>query len=208
MAKFTSKPEWGAHGLEPPAALKNQGFTAGYKPPADYFNWLFYQICLAITELKAASNSSDGNCAQLWTSVQKNAGDIVDLGERVDNFKQQSDAHIDSEVERLLQVEKTVYGLPLTVLFDENKVPLKVMASNQFSAGAFAPFEEETAIIFISANVSSISGGAFYACRNLTDVYIDRDNNFNISSSAFPDGVNLHFDATFNTTEFLVSALA
>ena len=34
--------DWRASGTEPPEALKESGFTAGYKPPAAYFNWLFY----------------------------------------------------------------------------------------------------------------------------------------------------------------------
>lgn len=47
-------PEWRASGTEPPESLKEEGFTAGYKPPAPYFNWLFHTIYEAVQEVRNA----------------------------------------------------------------------------------------------------------------------------------------------------------
>ncbi len=47
-------PEWRASGTEPPESLKEEGFTAGYKPPAPYFNWLFHTIYEAVQEIRNA----------------------------------------------------------------------------------------------------------------------------------------------------------
>ena len=46
-------PKWDAKGTEPSADLQTNGFTAGYKPPAAYFNFLFNKITACITELQA-----------------------------------------------------------------------------------------------------------------------------------------------------------
>ena len=206
MPKFTANPEWGAHGLEPPAALKNQGFTAGYKPPADYFNWLFYQLCLATSELKTASNASDQNISQNATAIQNLNTAVEGLATSIATAQRQSDEHIDDEIKRLLRTEKSIYGLPLSVFFDENGVPIKFFTKTLFAGGDFSPFENVVKTIFIASNVTSIQGGAFTRCTKLTDVYIDRDNHFFVDSSAFPDGITPHFEAAFNSTEYFVKA--
>lgn len=46
-------PKWKAPGVEPPEELKENGFVAGYKPPAPYFNWLFFTIYEAIREIRS-----------------------------------------------------------------------------------------------------------------------------------------------------------
>ena len=51
MAFEKNVPEWNAAGSEPPASLKNSGFQAGYKPPADYFNWFWYAVSQCLAEL-------------------------------------------------------------------------------------------------------------------------------------------------------------
>lgn len=45
-------PEWTAEGVEPPASLKSGGFTAGYKPPAAYFNWFWSAVSACLTEIR------------------------------------------------------------------------------------------------------------------------------------------------------------
>lgn len=52
-------PNWQAGGVEPPNNLKQQGFAAGYKPPAVYFNWLLTRISACITELQIVNSSLD-----------------------------------------------------------------------------------------------------------------------------------------------------
>lgn len=52
MAFAKKVPTWGAAGVEPPESLKNKGFEAEYKPPADYFNWFWHSVSEALSELQ------------------------------------------------------------------------------------------------------------------------------------------------------------
>lgn len=52
-------PEWENVGVEPPSTLKSDGFLAGYKPPADYFNWFFNRIYKAVQEIKDKSLTNE-----------------------------------------------------------------------------------------------------------------------------------------------------
>ena len=45
-------PSWKAAGSEPPDTLKKTGFQAGYKPPAEYFNWFWHNISECLEELQ------------------------------------------------------------------------------------------------------------------------------------------------------------
>lgn len=45
-------PNWSATGTEPPDTLKTNGFEAGYKPPANYFNWFWNTVSKCISELQ------------------------------------------------------------------------------------------------------------------------------------------------------------
>ncbi|MED4933983.1 phage tail protein [Heyndrickxia coagulans] len=47
-----SLPEWNKEGTEPPQSLKDSGWQANQKPPADYFNWFFNKVFLALSELQ------------------------------------------------------------------------------------------------------------------------------------------------------------
>ena len=51
--EFNNKPpEWQNEGIEPSTELKKQGFIAGYKPPASYFNWFWNKTGVCIKELQ------------------------------------------------------------------------------------------------------------------------------------------------------------
>lgn len=45
-------PDWSAQGTEPPASLKANGFQAGDKPPAPYFNWFWTGVCKCLAEIR------------------------------------------------------------------------------------------------------------------------------------------------------------
>lgn len=53
-------PDWDNVGVEPDAQMKKDGFKAGYKPPAAYFNWFFNRISASVKELQEkAGNKID-----------------------------------------------------------------------------------------------------------------------------------------------------
>lgn len=61
MSLEKTVPVWNAEGTEPPSSLKNSGFAAGYKPPADYFNWFWYNVSQCLTELQdVVENAASG----------------------------------------------------------------------------------------------------------------------------------------------------
>ncbi len=64
MKFINTPPDWKAGGIEPPIELKEHGFQAGYRPPAEYFNWFWCSTgkCLAeIQELMIAFYDTKAN---------------------------------------------------------------------------------------------------------------------------------------------------
>lgn len=58
--EFTNiPPQWDAEGAEPTSDLKKNGFKAGYKPPASYFNYLFHKFTECIKELQKVAKANE-----------------------------------------------------------------------------------------------------------------------------------------------------
>lgn len=84
MADFTNTPpNWSAEGVEPSSEMKSKGFTAGYKPPATYFNWFWTKVSKCISEIqtRVANNDNaevgkklDGETVQPTYGTNKTAG--------------------------------------------------------------------------------------------------------------------------------------
>lgn len=70
-------PKWDAEGTEPSEALKTRGFTAGYKPPASIFNYLFNKITACVKELQTKLKGVSGTTDKL----EKNA--ITSVGTEI-----------------------------------------------------------------------------------------------------------------------------
>ena len=60
-------PVWNAAGTEPPEELKNTGFTGGYKPPAEFFNWFMHGTSAALQEMQNSLASS----YKIYTSLEQ-----------------------------------------------------------------------------------------------------------------------------------------
>ncbi|MCM3281507.1 phage tail protein [Exiguobacterium sp. MER 193] len=52
-------PEWNAPGVNPPQSLKDSGWSINQRPPADYFNWFFYNTSKALIELQLEAINTD-----------------------------------------------------------------------------------------------------------------------------------------------------
>lgn len=50
-------PDWTNEGTEPADSVKNEGFKAGYKPPAAYFNWFWSHTLKWLTDLRTKLSS-------------------------------------------------------------------------------------------------------------------------------------------------------
>ena len=65
-------PTWEAPGTEPPEELKKSGFTAGYKPPAAFFNWFWHGVSACLNELreKLSGHAADNENPHKVTAAQ------------------------------------------------------------------------------------------------------------------------------------------
>lgn len=69
MAFEKTVPQWSATGTEPPSSLKTSGFSAGYKPPAAYFNWFWNGVSECLTELQEVVGSIGGDGPFLCNAI-------------------------------------------------------------------------------------------------------------------------------------------
>ncbi|WP_165814097.1 hypothetical protein [Listeria monocytogenes] len=116
MARFNSiLARWEAAGTKPPDSTINNGWIAGTKPPADWFNWYFnstYQALKEIQELAALNAdlvSHTGNISNPHKVTKSQLG-----LSQVDNIKQASLIDFESHVanfENPHAVTKTQLGL-------------------------------------------------------------------------------------------------
>lgn len=87
-------PEWKNTGTEPNEELKQNGFQAGYKPPAGLFNWFWNRVSACINELKTKlkGHADDKNNPHEVTAEQLNAAktDLTNIDNDV--FKNKSES--------------------------------------------------------------------------------------------------------------------
>jgi hypothetical protein len=69
MAFEKTVPQWDAAGTEPPSTLKASGFTAGYKPPAAYFNWFWHSVSQCLSELQSKNISLEEALQELLDNM-------------------------------------------------------------------------------------------------------------------------------------------
>jgi len=100
----------------------------------------------------------------------------------------------------------SLYGYCLSVGFDANNVPVKIVNGNSLSAGNFSGTAKT---IYVHKDVTSVDGGSFAGCPNLTDVYFAREEgSFRIDSGAIPQGVTAHYGTAGNTADLAIKAIA
>ncbi|MDD6988783.1 hypothetical protein [Ruminococcus sp.] len=63
-------PEWKNNGTEPSNTLKENGFSAGYKPPANIFNWFWSKSIKATTELQTKLSGEETARTNADTALQ------------------------------------------------------------------------------------------------------------------------------------------
>lgn len=85
--------EWQNQGTEPSEDLKKNGFQAGYKPPAQVFNYLQNNISSCLNELQTKLN-------ELSNAVNELPGDIGDVGETVEQM-QTDITNINSSIDQI-----------------------------------------------------------------------------------------------------------
>ena len=94
--------EWQNQGTEPSEDLKINGFQAGYKPPAQVFNYLQNNISSCLNELQTKLN-------ELSNAVNELPGDIGDVGETVEQM-QTDITNINSSIDQIQTDLTTLEG--------------------------------------------------------------------------------------------------
>lgn len=100
--EWTNPMEWNAEGSEPSETLKENGFQAGYKPPADVFNFFFNKTGKCITELQAKSDEHQ-------EALENQSGETIPIDRGGTGATTKSDA-----LKNLAGASGTPFGLPLT----------------------------------------------------------------------------------------------
>lgn len=75
MSFTNTPPKWDAQGAEPSADLQTNGFSAGYKPPAQYFNYLFNKYTACIKELQELAAAQGVTLEETNTSLTTHTSD-------------------------------------------------------------------------------------------------------------------------------------
>ena len=87
-------PEWLAKGVKPPQDILNDGYTAGYKPPAEWENWFRNTVYEVLLEMRTKLNDADieslsDHLTDTTIHFQKSDVSKSDVGlSNVDNVKQ------------------------------------------------------------------------------------------------------------------------
>ncbi len=102
---------------------------------------------------------------------------------------------------------KSRFALSVSVLFDENDIPIKTSDLTVLSAG-YATSNLNVKTAFISSKVTRIQSGAFTGCSNLTDMYIDNINRqITIEDEAIPSTATIHCVDDYNALSQIENAL-
>ncbi len=102
---------------------------------------------------------------------------------------------------------KSRFALSVSVLFDENDIPIKTSDLDVLSAG-YATSNLNVKTAFVSSKVTRIQSGAFIGCSNLTDMYIDNINKqITIEDEAIPSTATIHYVDDYNMSSQIENAL-
>ncbi len=89
-------PKWDNVGAEPPDNLKKEGFVAGYKPPAAYFNWFFHQIQECVKEIESGLKNVENKSGSMIRSEMTNGEVVKALG-----YTPANNDFVDAELKRI-----------------------------------------------------------------------------------------------------------
>ncbi len=132
MADFFESLGFKAEGLEPSADIKNNGFQAGYKPPASYFNWFFTGVTKRLDELREY-------CKELKEAVRSQEEDgtvnFDDLNKCIEvgmyTYSAGNASNVANRPEPSVKVQTTVLTLPRLTDYDmHNLIQIAITSAN------------------------------------------------------------------------------
>lgn len=116
MVNFKSElPRWEAEGVTPPESAKKDGWKAGQRPPADYFNWFFSKTYFALKELQEESarlthldaHKNDKKNPHGVTAEQVGLGNLTNQKQAT---KVEFDAHYEDKVRHITKDERETWN--------------------------------------------------------------------------------------------------
>lgn len=187
MAFTKSVPEWNAAGIEPPSTLKNSGFQVGYKPPADYFNWFWYNVCQCLLELQGMSPADIGAAtAEAVQAAQSAAGTAQNLANAA---KSAVDTHAAKQDNPHKVTAEQVGAAASTHNHAASEINSGTLSSSRLptvpvtkgGTGATSAAAARTALGITPANIGALptSGGSVTGPLTINDdIVIDSDKSF------------------------------
>ena len=174
MADFLESLGFKATGLEPTDDIKTNGFQAGYKPPAAYFNWFLTGVTQRLDELahyckelKEAVRSEEENGKVNFSDLNN----CVEVG--MYTYSLGNASKIANRPEPSVKVQTTVLTLPRLTDYDKfNLIQIAVTSSNMVYVrnkqdNVWTNWQE----VFTSADVSGVRGklGLPVSCVRITN---------------------------------------
>ena len=194
MVNFKSElPKWEAEGVAPPESVKKDGWKAGQRPPADYFNWFFSKTYYALKELQEESartthldaHKNDKKNPHGVSAEQVGLGNLTNQKQAT---KVEFDAHYEDKVRHITKDERETWNskasgkhnhpwsdiqnVPIATLSNKGIVQLIDSISSTDTLNAATPNSVKQAYDRASAGIADTS-----AVKKITEDHIANKNN-------------------------------
>ena len=146
---------WGKEGTQPPSSKQTNGFLAGDKPPAGFYNWLMSSLYKVTNEIHTKLSNVD-NTSDLDKPVS--TATLTELNKKADK------TYVDDKIKDFGtgDMQKTVY--------DTNNSGIVDIAENSYKLGGHtADYYAESTALNLKANASEVYYKNVLYTKNETD---------------------------------------
>lgn len=146
---------WGKEGTQPPSSKQTNGFLAGDKPPAGFYNWLMSSLYKVTNEIHTKLSNVD-NTSDLDKPVS--TATLTELNKKADK------TYVDDKIKDFGtgDMQKTVY--------DTNNSGIVDIAENSYKLGGHtADYYAESTALDLKANASEVYYKNVLYTKNETD---------------------------------------
>ena len=154
-------PGWDNAGTEPPEDLKASGFSAGYKPPAAFFNWFWHGVSACLTEIrsKLSGHAENKENPHDVTKSQIGLGNVDNTADSAKSVKYATSAGAASKVNSNMVVKLNGGTTEGTDMFTFNGSAAKSVNITPGGIGAAASSHNHSAGDITSGTLAVARGG-------------------------------------------------
>lgn len=170
-------PTWEAAGTEPSSTLQTNGFTAGYKPPASYFNYLFHKYTDCISEIQTAL--ADYNATEiaemladvtgLNTNVTSLLADVLGLKYDLEGFRSSKNLYDYASMSQDSNIGTYANGkLTFSLNSSSGYITISNTSGSQKQVQPVPQFFDAGTYTYSITSSSTVAGGVCYFMRGDT----------------------------------------